>query len=81
MASLALAAAVVFLFILFVGPITYVLAKLGFPSIIIWPLGAFCIVSGIWFSITLPHIFYIGLIPVYFGYISVSRTNKKQTQA
>ena len=75
MASLALAASIVFLTILFIGPITYLLARLGFPSIIVWPLGAFCIVSGLWFAITLPHIFYIGLIPVYFGYISISRTS------
>jgi hypothetical protein len=76
MASLALAASIVFLSIVFMGPITYILAKIGFPSFIIWILSLFCIISGIWLSITLPHIFYIGLIPIYFGYISIQRTNK-----
>lgn len=76
MASLAVAAAIVFLSILFIGPITYILARIGFPSFIVWILSVCSIISGIWFSVTLPHIFYIGLIPIYFGYISIQRTNK-----
>ena len=75
MASLALAAAIVFLSIVFMGPITYILARIELPPFIIWILSLFCIVSGIWFSIILPHIFYIGLIPIYFGCISIQRTN------
>jgi hypothetical protein len=77
MASLALAASIVFLFILFIGPVTYLFARLGLPAIIIYPLGLFSIISGIWFAMTLPHIFYIGLIPIYLGYISVVRASKK----
>ena len=76
MASLAIIAAIVFLFILFIGPITYILARIGLPSFIVWILSTCSIISGIWLSITLPHIFYVGLIPIYFGYISIQRTNK-----
>jgi hypothetical protein len=77
MASLALLASLVFLLILFIGPITYFLTKIGLPSFIIWILASFCIVSGCWFAITLPHIFYIGLIPIYYGYISITATSQK----
>lgn len=80
MASLALAASVVFLSVLFIGPITYLLAQIGCPSFIVWILGGFCIISGLWFSITLPHIFYFGLIPIYFGYISIAKANKNETK-
>jgi hypothetical protein len=27
----------------------------------------------IWIAVTLPHIFYVGLIPIYFGYISIRK--------
>lgn len=76
MASLAIVVSIVFLFILCIGPITLLFAKLGFPSFIIYILSAFCISSGLWLAIMLPHIFYVGLIPIYFGYISIARTRK-----
>lgn len=76
MASLALLASIILLFIILVGPITYLLARIGFPNLIVWILAIISIFSGLWISITLPHIFYIGLIPIYFGYISIQRTNK-----
>lgn len=77
MASLALLASVVFLFTLFIGPITYLLAKIGLPSFLIWILAICSIISGFWLATTLPHIFYIGFIPMYFGYISITATRKK----
>jgi hypothetical protein len=77
MASLALAASIVVLFVLLIGPITYLLSRLNFPSFIIYPLSILSIISGIWFiSIALP-IWYLGLIPIYLGYISISRVRKK----
>lgn len=76
MASLALLASIILLFIILVGPITYLLARIGFPNLIVWILAIISIFSGLWISIILPHIFYIGLIPIYFGYISIQRTNK-----
>lgn len=81
MASLALAASLVVLSIILIGPITYIFSRLGLPKLIIYPLSLLSIVSGIWFiTIGLP-IWYIGLIPIYCGYISILRTKKKQTQA
>lgn len=78
MASLALVASIVVLFILLIGPITYLLSRLNFTSIIIYPLSILSILSGIWFtSIALP-IWYLGLIPIYFGYISIHRTSRKK---
>lgn len=77
MASLALLASIVFLFILFIGPITYLLAKIGLPSFFIWILAICSIMAGFWLTMTLPHIFYIGFIPIYFGYISITATRKK----
>lgn len=71
MASLALIVSLILLTIILIGPITYLFSKLSFPKPIVYILSAFCILSGIWLEITLPHIFYIGLIPIYFGYISI----------
>lgn len=80
MESLALMAAIIVVFTIFIGPITYLLARLGLPSLIIYILSLFCIFAGIHFCwIGLP-VWYLGLIPIYFGYISIQRTNKKQTQ-
>jgi hypothetical protein len=81
MASLAIIASLVVLSVLFIGPITYLLSIVGLSAFIIYPLALLSIVSGIWFiTIGLP-IWYIGLIPIYCGYISILRTKKKQTQA
>lgn len=80
MESLALAAAIIVLFTIFIGPITYILARLGLPSVLIYILSILCIFAGAHFCwIGLP-IWYLGLIPIYFGYISIQRTNKKETQ-
>lgn len=80
MASLALAASIVVLVTLLIGPLAYLFARLNFPSFIVYILSCLSIIQGLWFcSIALP-IWYIGLIPIYFGYISIHRTRQKQTQ-
>ena len=80
MASLALIASLVVIFTILIGPIAYLSAKLNFPSFIVYILSILSIINGIWFcSIGLP-IWYIGLIPIYLGYISIARANKKETQ-
>jgi hypothetical protein len=81
MASLALAAAVIVLFTVLVGPVTYLLARLGFPKIIIYILSLLCFFTGIHLCLLAIPIWYLGLIPIYFGYISIARVNKKETQA
>lgn len=75
MASLALAASLVVLATLLIGPISYLISRLHFPDFIVYILSLLSILNGLWFiSIALP-IWYIGLIPIYFGYISIMRTN------
>lgn len=78
MASLALAATIVMLVTILIGPLTYLLARLKFPSVIIYILSILCILQGIWFcSIAIP-IWYIGAIPIYFGYISIVKANENE---
>ena len=78
MASLALAASLVVLSVLLSGPITYLLAKIGVPSFIVYLCSIFCIVLGIWFcTIALP-IWYIGLLPMYCGYSSIKLVNARK---
>jgi hypothetical protein len=79
MASLALIVSLVLLFTVSIGLITYILSRLHFPSFIIYLLSILSILNGLWFiSIGLP-IWYLGLIPVYFGYISIQRVSKRHS--
>lgn len=76
MASLALAASLVFISILLIGPLTYLLAKIRFPKFIVYLFSTLSIFSGFWFmTIGLP-IWYIGLVPIYCGYTSIKLVNK-----
>lgn len=80
MASLALVVSIIVLITLFIGPLAYLLSRLNFSSFIIYILSTLSIIQGIWFcSIGIP-IWYIGLIPIYFGYISIQRTRQKKNQ-
>lgn len=81
MASLALVASLVVLATILIGPLAYLISRLNFPNFIVYIFSSISIISGIWFcSIALP-IWYIGLIPIYFGYISIQRAIQKKTQA
>jgi hypothetical protein len=77
MASLALLVTIIILFTLLVGPITYLLAKIGFPSIIIYVLSLISILIGINFCLIATPVWYLGLLPIYCGYISIRLANKK----
>ena len=80
MASLALAASIVVLITLLIGPLTYLLSRINISRYIIYPLSFLSIIQGIWFcSIGLP-IWYMGLIPIYFGYLSIQRVRQKKNQ-
>ena len=80
MASLALIVSLMVLVTLLIGPLAYLSARLNFPTFITYLLSIISIINGIWFcSIAIP-IWYLGLIPIYFGYISILRANKKETQ-
>lgn len=76
MASLALAASVMILFVLLIGPLSYLLAKIGCPKLVVYLFGGLSVLSGLWFmSIGIP-IWYLGLFPIYCGYVSIKRANK-----
>lgn len=73
MASLALIVSLVVLSTVFIGPFTYILARLNLSKFIIYPLSILCLIQGIWFcSIGIP-IWYVGLVPIYFAYISINQ--------
>lgn len=78
MASLALVVSIVILTILLIGPLTYLLARLDSPAFIIYPLSLLCMVAGIWFATIGLPVWYIGLIPMYCGYISIVRVREKK---
>ena len=80
MASLALLVSIIILSILVIGQITYLSAKLKFPSVIVYILSIISILLGINFCLTAIPVWYIGLIPIYCGYISVRLANKNRTQ-
>lgn len=76
MASLAIAASIIILLILLVGPLSYLCARVGCPRFIVYLFSGLSIVSGLWFmSIGMP-IWYLGLFPIYCGYVSIKRANK-----
>lgn len=77
MVGLALIASLVILSTILIGPLAYLLSRLNFPSFIVYTLSVLSIMNGIWFaSIGLP-IWYLGLVPIYFGYISIQRVNRR----
>lgn len=76
MASLALAASIVVLSILLLGPLTYLFARIGFPKILVYLFSGLSILSGLWFMTIGIPIWYIGLFPIYCGYVSIKRANK-----
>ena len=80
MASLALIVSFMVLVTVFIGPLSYLSARLNFPTFITYMLSIISILNGIWFCSVVIPIWYIGLIPIYFGYISIVRANKKETQ-
>lgn len=80
MASLALLVSVIILFTILIGPLIYCLARVGFPSFLIHLLGILCLLIGINFCWMITPVWYLGLIPIYFGYISIVRANKKQSE-
>ena len=79
MASLALMASLVVLFTILLGPITYLLAVWKFPEAIVYTLSLLCFFCGINFCILGIPVWYLGLIPIYFGYISILRVSKKES--
>jgi len=80
MASLALAASLVVLFTIFIGPITYLTAKLNFPKLIVYMLSVLSVFVGINFCLLAIPVWYLGLIPIYCAYISIRKVRADQTK-
>lgn len=76
MVSLALAASAIILLILLVGPLSYLFARIGCPRFIVYLFSGLSIVCGLWFMTIGIPIWYIGLFPIYCGYVSIKRVNK-----
>lgn len=75
MASLALMVSIIVIAILISGPLCWIISKVKcIPNIIVYIIAVSCIAIGVWFILLpIPAIKYIGLIPIYFGYISFSK--------
>ena len=78
MASLALAASIIILFTILIGPFTYILTNIGCAKIIVYIFCVICFFAGINLCLLPIPVWYIGLIPIYFGYTSLVRLGKKE---
>ena len=79
MSSLALLVSLVFLLVILLGPATFLLSKSRFiPSLVIWIMGLFCIVIGIWWFLILPLniIRFFGLLTAYLGWVAIQSKDK-----
>ena len=78
MASLALMASIIILVTILCGPITYLLARLHFPAFMIYLLAILSIFAGINFCLIPIPVWYLGCIPIYFGYLSILRVRQNK---
>jgi hypothetical protein len=78
MASLALIVSMMFIFVLIIGPLSY-LFSVYFPSYFLTRiLGLIAILTGIWWLLLpIPSIRYYGLLDIYLGYLALVRKQKK----
>lgn len=78
MASLALAASLVFLCVLIIGPISYSISRFDwFPKSLSWILGLCCILIGLWwFMLPISVARFMGLLTVWFGYLTIRGKTK-----
>ena len=76
MISLAIVVSFILLVVLLIGPLTYLMARIGLPKIVIYLFSSLSIVSGLWFMMIGLPVWYIGLLPIYCGYISIKIANK-----
>lgn len=70
MASLALAASIMFLIVLIIGPASYIISTfIKLPKWMIYTLAVTNILVGLWWLLLpLPAIRYIGLVDIYIGW-------------
>ena len=80
MFSLAIIASLTFLFVLLIGPLSYLLHKvISLPAWLIYVLALLNIVIGLWWLLLpLPNIRYIGLIDIVVGWKLCNAGDKKK---
>jgi cytochrome c biogenesis protein CcdA len=80
MASLALAASIMFLVVLIIGPASYIISSfINLPKWIIYILAIINILIGLWWLLLpLPVIRYIGLVDIYIGWRLCDKGEKKK---
>jgi hypothetical protein len=73
MASLALLVSLMLLFVVLLGPATWLLSKSVYiPKIIIWIMGLVSIVIGIyWFFLPVNFLRFFGLLTAYLGWVAI----------
>ena len=73
MASLALLVTLMLLFVVLLGPATWLLSKSVYvPKFIIWLMGIFSIVIGIyWFFLPVNFLRFFGLLTAYLGWLAI----------
>jgi cadmium resistance protein CadD (predicted permease) len=87
MASLALLVSLIFLVVLFSGPLLYVIYKLDIlPSFLLYILSILTIAIGTWwFLLPIPAVRFLGLVPIFIGVKVIfnkhAENEKNKTQA
>jgi len=83
MASLALLVSIIFLFVLIIGPISYLLSLFSWmPELIKWIMAIICILVGVWVCFTpIPFLRALGLIDVAIGLKIISDSTQKKSDA
>ncbi len=78
MASLALLVTLMLLFVVLLGPATYLLSKsIYIPRFIIWIMGLFSIGIGIyWFFLPVNFLRFFGLLTAYLGWLAIQSKEK-----
>ena len=80
MASLAILVSLIFIFVIIIGPLSYLLSLFDWmPRFIVWLLGLSCIFIGVWwFLLPIPAIRYYGLVDIFIGLKIVLGSGKKK---
>lgn len=73
MASLALLVSLMLLFVILLGPATWLLSKSRYiPRFVIWTMGLLSIVVGIyWFFLPVNFLRFFGLLTAYLGWLAI----------
>ncbi len=78
MASLALLVSIILLFVILLGPATWLLSKsIYIPKFIIWIMGLASIIIGIyWFFLPVNFLRFFGLLTAYLGWVAIQSKEK-----